>query len=209
MKKTLLKSALMALATVGMLAGNSYALPYLNGDIDFAGQLKTLDSTGAATNNFLNTVGFSFEFLSVTGASGDFAELAPIYSTSADPVLTYGEANPFTFDPFPSFPLEIWTIESDTSNKIFSFSLSSANLKTRGEGQIYLTGNGTLTADGYLGTPGSWSFTTQKAEDSSLGKVEFSYSTGNVANPVPEPATILLFGTGLAGLAGIARRKKK
>ena len=35
----------------------------------------------------------------------------------------------------------------------------------------------------------------------------FNFGTGT-ASPVPEPATLFLFGTGLAGLAGIRRKKK-
>jgi len=34
------------------------------------------------------------------------------------------------------------------------------------------------------------------------------YIGEKTASPVPEPATMLLFGTGIAGLAGIARRKR-
>lgn len=37
----------------------------------------------------------------------------------------------------------------------------------------------------------------------------FSHDGQGGGDPVPEPATMLLFGTGLAGLAGVTRRRKK
>jgi hypothetical protein len=40
------------------------------------------------------------------------------------------------------------------------------------------------------------------------GPERFSYA-GTTAGPVPEPATIVLFGTSLAGLAGAVRRRRK
>lgn len=39
--------------------------------------------------------------------------------------------------------------------------------------------------------------------------VKFVAMSGPGTNPVPEPATMILFGTGLAGFAGVARKKKK
>jgi hypothetical protein len=39
------------------------------------------------------------------------------------------------------------------------------------------------------------------------GPERFSFAAES--QPVPEPATMVLFGTGLAGLAGAARRKRK
>jgi len=42
---------------------------------------------------------------------------------------------------------------------------------------------------------------------SSRGGISDSVTTGAGGNAVPEPATILLLGSGLVGLAGIGRKK--
>lgn len=78
-----------------------------------------------------------------------------------------------------------WTLDISAPN-IIDY---EANLLT-------LNGTGTLTGNGFIPTAAVWTFST-----SSLN----SYSLDITA--VPVPAAVWLFGSGLLGLVGIARRK--
>ncbi|MDY0222463.1 MAG: PEP-CTERM sorting domain-containing protein [Desulfobacterium sp.] len=112
------------------------------------------------------------------------------------------------FTPMFAFPAPQWTLEeSDSTPTIFNFSAVGWNymdsalsldapLFLRGEGiyNVFL-GNGTFGINsGNYETPIDYTMTFIVESDMS---------------PIPEPTTIVLFGFGLLGLAGMSRRKKQ
>ncbi len=95
---------------------------------------------------------------------------------------SWGSAN-YTFDPFQG------TIDIGKISAGDSFSLQYAL-------SVYTEGNQYFESKAYLGNPEATPFSP-------------GFSGSVTAAPVPEPTTMLLFGTGLAGLAGTRIRRKK
>jgi hypothetical protein len=65
-----------------------------------------------------------------------------------------------------------------------------------------VTGNGFFSATGYTDTPGTFTFTTQEV----TGQTNTTFSASGIA-ATPEPASLALVGSGILGLAGLARRR--
>jgi len=97
---------------------------------------------------------------------------------------------------------------STEAGKTVSYDLLSATYSI-GSGGLTIDGVGTLNETGYAPTLADFTLTTQNGGQD-INDVSFSATTIIAPSPdisTPEPASMVLFGTGLLGMAGVLRRK--
>ena len=192
----------LALGALGLCA-NAHAMP-ITGEIEFAGSLDT--SPGNET--LLGATGLHF----ITARVNNAGPGTPSGSYLGVPDLTPVTMTDFQFSPFVS-PGVLWDFTTGGVHYWFTLVdviVAQFEFDVPGPGPniafLSLAGNGIAYIDGFDPTPGLFSLSTQGG---SSDRTTFFYSaqTNVPEAAVPEPGTLLLMGTGMAGLALLRRRR--
>jgi len=169
------------------LASTSANAVLIDGTLELAGGWTPIDiGSSATTIDAATGIDFTGDQSVVVASSGDLtmAYLAPATMTD------------FQFNPLSPNPVTVWSVGG------YSFSMDNVTIGAQDATDLILSGTGTITGGGFDPTQGTWEFSGQTASD-----ITFSWSSSN-ATVIPIPAAVWLFGSGLIGLIGVARRKQ-
>jgi hypothetical protein len=162
------------------------------GTLDFVG-VATFDTTSLATATRVNLWNSSF----VTKSTLDFSSVSPGTNVTMGTPWVFNSGTPATPMPGPSLAA-LWNVGG------FTFDLSSSTVVSQNSTFLNITGVGTVSGNGFDPTPGTWSFTSSRANGQDSQSFGFQSNTA----AVPEGGTIALFATGAILLAGVHLRRK-
>ncbi len=185
--------ATFLLTTLLSVGAHAYSLP-----TDVSGAIQSQDGPFDSNNNSLSEINslamFGFDdwvdLANYEWNEGETGELFGPVDIGLAVTPTSGQANSGTY----AFNANVWNIYSDIIIVLKDGGLPGGNAPSV-YWMAYLLDNGNYS--------GTWTY--PEGKDTSHLSVY-----GRVGgDQIPEPATMLLFGTGLIGLAGISIRRKK
>ena len=128
----------------------------------------------------------------------DFDANATVDQGTGDFLASVGNAavmGDFQFSPsLDPNPVSVWVVDG------FTFDMDTVTVLFQSDDFLLLSGAGSVSGNSFQETMGTWKFSAQTADQTT-----FSWSSSSLV--VPIPAAVWLFGSGLLGLVGIARRK--